>query len=73
MRGECLDNNRRKDRMSPCHGCKDRYPACSDHCTKPEYLDWKKLEAARKADHDRRQANERADRQARDQRFRIRH
>ena len=24
----------------PCHGCPDRYPACSDHCDKPEYLEW---------------------------------
>ena len=25
-------------RPSPCQGCSDRYPACSDHCQKPEYL-----------------------------------
>ena len=24
----------------PCHGCPDRYPACSGHCEKPEYLEW---------------------------------
>lgn len=28
-------------RKSPCMGCADRYPACSDHCRKAEYLDWK--------------------------------
>lgn len=26
--------------VSPCKGCPDRYPACSDHCKKPEYLKW---------------------------------
>lgn len=26
---------------SPCLGCPDKIPACSDHCTKPEYLAWK--------------------------------
>lgn len=25
----------------PCLGCPDRYPACSDHCMKPEFLAWK--------------------------------
>lgn len=25
---------------SPCYGCPDRYLACSDHCKKPEYLEW---------------------------------
>lgn len=31
----------RSDRYNPCHGCPDRYPACSDHCQKPEFLEWK--------------------------------
>lgn len=31
-----LDN----ERSNPCRGCPDRYPACSDHCQKPEKLDW---------------------------------
>lgn len=26
---------------NPCKGCPDRYPACSGHCKKPEYLKWK--------------------------------
>jgi hypothetical protein len=26
--------------MSPCYGCPDRYPACSGHCKKPEYIEW---------------------------------
>lgn len=42
---------RRSD--NPCYGCSDRYPACSDHCTKPEYIDWKekqqRIKAAQKA------------------------
>lgn len=25
-------------RHAPCKGCPDRYPACSDHCQKPEFL-----------------------------------
>jgi len=28
-------------RNNPCRGCPDRYPACSDHCQKPEFLAWK--------------------------------
>ena len=28
-------------RYNPCKGCPDRYPACSDHCQKPEHLKWK--------------------------------
>lgn len=27
-------------RHNPCKGCKDRYPACSAHCQKPEFLAW---------------------------------
>lgn len=37
---------------SPCHHCPDRYPACSDHCRKPEYIAYReeqaKIKAARK-------------------------
>ena len=29
------------NRYNPCKGCPDRYPACSDHCRKQAYLDWK--------------------------------
>lgn len=29
-------------RKTPCHNCRDRYTACSDHCQKPEFLAWKK-------------------------------
>lgn len=33
----------------PCKDCRDRYPACSDHCQKPEFLEWRmKLETVRK-------------------------
>ena len=31
----------RSNRPNPCHGCPDRYRACSDTCKKPEYLKWK--------------------------------
>ena len=31
----------RSGRENPCHGCPDRYTACSDHCQKPEFLKWK--------------------------------
>ena len=29
------------ERPNPCKDCLDRYPACSDHCKKPEKLAWK--------------------------------
>ena len=32
-------------RPNPCHGCPDRYYACSDHCTKDEFLKWKAEQA----------------------------
>lgn len=32
-------------RYTPCKGCPDRYPACSDHCQKPEYLAWREEQA----------------------------
>lgn len=28
-------------RKNPCQGCPDRYCACSDHCRKLAFLDWK--------------------------------
>lgn len=28
-------------RPNPCHGCPDRYTACSDTCTKESFLKWK--------------------------------
>ena len=31
----------RNSRLNPCMGCPDRYPACSDHCQKPEFHDYK--------------------------------
>lgn len=31
----------RTGRPNPCHGCPDRYIACSDHCTKDSFLVWK--------------------------------
>lgn len=40
-------------RYNPCKGCPDRYPACSDHCEKPNFLEWKaeqkKIREARNA------------------------
>lgn len=30
-----------RGRDNPCHGCPDRYPGCSDHCTKDAFLKWK--------------------------------
>jgi hypothetical protein len=39
----------RSERYNPCHGCPDRYLACSDHCKKPAFQDWKaEQEAIRK-------------------------
>lgn len=31
----------RSQRPQPCNGCPDRYRACSDSCTKEEYLKWR--------------------------------
>lgn len=45
---ETLSSNR----YNPCKGCPDRYPACSAHCKKPEYLDWKEEQAAIKRNRD---------------------
>ena len=42
MKGSAY-RQKRKDMISPCAHCSDKVPACSDHCDKPEYLDWKKL------------------------------
>lgn len=40
-------------RPTPCKGCPDRYPACSDHCRKPEYLAWREeMDRIRKARQD---------------------
>lgn len=25
----------------PCKGCAERYPGCSDHCEKEDFLAWK--------------------------------
>lgn len=37
---------------NPCKGCPDRYPACSGHCTKPDYIAYRteqeKIKTARK-------------------------
>lgn len=43
-------NSFNRDGMAngPCNGCTERYPACQDHCDKPEYKAWKeKIEVAR--------------------------
>lgn len=32
----------RRDGECPCRGCPDRYTACSDHCRKPKFLEWKR-------------------------------
>lgn len=40
----------RSKRPGPCMGCPDRYPGCSDHCQKPEYLAYREeLARIRKA------------------------
>lgn len=31
----------RGGRYNPCQGCPDRYIACSDYCSKPDFQDWK--------------------------------
>lgn len=36
-----LQKSTQRKRNKPCQGCPDRYPACSDHCKKPEYIAWK--------------------------------
>lgn len=33
-----MKEQKRDIRNKPCYGCPDRYPACSDHCQKPEFL-----------------------------------
>ncbi len=33
-----MTEQKRDIRNKPCYGCPDRYPACSDHCQKPEFL-----------------------------------
>ena len=35
-------------RENPCHHCQDRYPACSGHCQKEDFLNWREAERARK-------------------------
>ena len=35
-----MTEKKRDIRNKPCYGCPDRYPACSDHCQKPEFLAW---------------------------------
>ena len=43
---ETLSSNR----PTPCKGCPDRYPACSGHCKKPDFLAYQaELEKIRKA------------------------
>ena len=45
-----MTEQKRDIRNKPCYGCPDRYPACSDHCQKPEFLALKeKRETYRKA------------------------
>ena len=33
-----MSDTARNQQDKPCKGCPDRYPGCSDHCRKPEYL-----------------------------------
>ena len=40
----------RKDLMPPCGRCQDKVPACSDRCTKPEYIEWKQLMGLKRQD-----------------------
>ena len=48
-----MSDTLRSQRPNPCNGCPDRYPACSDHCTKPAFLAYRaeqdKIRKARKA------------------------
>lgn len=39
--GVIMPGIERRSKSSPCRYCQDRYPACSDHCKKPEFLAWK--------------------------------
>ena len=36
-----MDESLNRSRNNPCQGCPDRYPACSDHCRKPDFLAWR--------------------------------
>ena len=36
-----MAGNLNRGRDNPCYGCPDRYPACSDHCKKPDFLAWR--------------------------------
>lgn len=36
-----MNNITNNSRNNPCHGCPDRYLACSGHCEKPEFQQWK--------------------------------
>lgn len=63
-------NPKRKDMLPPCGTCPDKYPACSDSCEKPEYLQWRELLRKRKEASDKDGATRDAERTARKQRFR---
>lgn len=36
-----MAENLNRGRKNPCYGCPDRYPACSDHCMKPDFQAWR--------------------------------
>ena len=48
-----MNFNNRNASGCPCKGCTDRYPACSDHCQKPEYLEYRKRMKERKEAEDK--------------------
>ena len=43
---------------TPCHGCPDRYTACSDHCQKEAFLKWRQELATIRANREKRRIND---------------
>ena len=64
--------NPRRDMLPPCRDCADKIPASSDHCRKPEYLEWKRLMDLKREDERKRSKSAMDAQIAGDQRFRKR-
>lgn len=48
-----MDFSKNNGSGCPCKECKDRYPACHDHCEKSEYVAWReKMATMKKAEQD---------------------
>ena len=47
-----------KGRETPCHGCPDRYTACSDHCQKEAFLKWRQELATIRANREKNRIND---------------